>query len=136
MYKEKYIKYKIKYFNLKSQLGGMPITYTTHIAPVHILRVNIAPDRTQKKDPIVPVHTQIKEAVEAADTAAVKKKAEIQRQADVAQRQANVAQRQAREAETAVALQTVANETTEAGIYKALTEITEAEISKALKPIS
>jgi hypothetical protein len=24
MYKEKYIKYKIKYFNLKSQLGGMP----------------------------------------------------------------------------------------------------------------
>ena len=25
MYKEKYIKYKIKYFNLKSQLGGMPV---------------------------------------------------------------------------------------------------------------
>ena len=105
MYKEKYIKYKIKYFNLKSQLGGMPITYTTHIAP----------DRTQKKDPIVPIHIQIKKAKEAADTAAVKKKAEMQRQTDVAQRQA-------REAEATEVLQTVANETTEAIISDVLTK--------------
>jgi hypothetical protein len=59
MYKEKYIKYKIKYFNLKSQLGGMPPVMRGVPLPLNTTRKGTALPHI----PLREMYTYVKSAI-------------------------------------------------------------------------
>jgi hypothetical protein len=59
MYKEKYIKYKIKYFDLKSQLGGMPLVMRGVPLPLNTTRKGTALPHIPFKE----MYTYVKSAI-------------------------------------------------------------------------
>ena len=71
MYKEKYIKYKIKYFDLKSQLGGMPPRMLYHYPDFLQPRTGLYSPRVTPAPYLLRIHQLEKppEATEVAEAA-------------------------------------------------------------------